>query len=70
MSRLTSFMPPMALQTIWVLLVLTSGDAMAAPRNNANHTSTKRVIQRALRRACMVRLSHFAPGFLNMAAQR
>ena len=51
-SPTTIFMPPMAEQTIWADWGLTRGDATAAPMNNANHTSTRRVSKWALRSVC------------------
>lgn len=50
----TIFMPPMAVQTISAAWGLTQGDATAAPTNNANHTSTRRVSSCALRKVCKV----------------
>ena len=38
----TIFMPPALEQTICVSVGLKMGDAMATPRNNANHTNTRR----------------------------
>ena len=40
----TSFMLPVLVQTKSMPCGLTSGDAMATPTDNANHTSTRRVI--------------------------
>jgi hypothetical protein len=50
-SSPTSFMPPMAEQTICEVWGWTKGEATATPMNNTNHTSTKRVRRWALRRA-------------------
>jgi hypothetical protein len=52
----TSFMLPVLVQTKSMPCGFTTGDAMATPTDNANHTSTKRVIWRALRRRCMAEL--------------
>ena len=38
----TIFMPPAVVQTICVSVGFTMGDAMATPKNKANHTSTSR----------------------------
>ena len=38
----TIFIPPEVVQTICVSVGFNMGDAMATPKNNANHTSTKR----------------------------
>ena len=51
-SSTTIFMPPMAEHTICDDWGLTQGEAAATPMNNANHTSTKRVIRYALRKVC------------------
>ena len=40
----TTVITPEAEQTNCVGLWLTMGEAMAAPKNNANHTSTRRVM--------------------------
>ena len=38
------FMPPALVQTICVSVGLKMGEAMAAPMNSANHTSTRRAM--------------------------
>jgi len=40
----TSFMAPVPVHTMSMPLGLITGDAMATPTDNANHTSTRRVI--------------------------
>ena len=40
----TIFIPPALVQTICVSVGFKMGEAMAAPMNNANHTSTQRAI--------------------------
>ncbi len=52
----TSFMLPPVEQTICKLPGLTMVEAIADPRNKANHTSTRRVMNLALRRDCMVEI--------------
>jgi len=49
----TSFMLPVLEQTKSIALGLTTGEAIATPTDNANHTSTKRASWRALRKCCM-----------------
>jgi hypothetical protein len=48
-------MPPMPEHTISTVCGLTQGEATAAPMNSANHTSTRRVRQWALRKVDMGR---------------
>ncbi len=70
-SATTIVMPPMAEQTIWEDGGFTQGDATATPRNNANHTNTKRVRRCALRRACRADMPQImAPLHPNPCAQR
>ena len=62
-SNSTICTPPMAEQTIWEACGLTHGEAAAAPMNNANQTSMKRVTVWALRRACKNDMANImAPG--------
>ena len=49
----TSFMLPVLVQTKSMTCGLTTGEAMATPSDNANHTSTKRVSWMAWRSCCM-----------------
>ncbi len=53
-SESTNFILPPDVQTICILPGLTMVEAIADPRNKANHTSTRRVMNLALRRDCMV----------------
>ena len=49
----TSFMLPVLVQTRSMPCGLTTGDAIATPIDNANHTSTRRVSWMAWRKRCM-----------------
>ncbi len=49
----TSFILPVLVQTKSITCGLTTGEAMATPIDNANHTSTKRVSWIAWRSFCM-----------------
>jgi len=60
-SSTTIFMPPMAEHTICDDWGLTKGEATATPMNNANHTSTKRVIRCALRKVCRLDMAEIIP---------
>ena len=46
----TSFIMPVPVHTMSIPLGLSTGEAMATPTDNANHTSTRRVIWMALRK--------------------
>ena len=52
----TIFMPPPAVQTICMLPGLMTVEAMAEPRNSANHTNTSLAMSLELRRVCMLQL--------------
>ena len=52
----TIFMPPPAEQTICMLPGLMTVEAMAEPKNSANHTNTSLAISLWLRRVCMMQL--------------
>lgn len=52
-SVVTIFIPPEVEHTICRSVGLTSGEATAAPMKSANHTSTKRVMNLALRSPCI-----------------
>ena len=49
----TNFILPVLVHTMSIALGWTMGDAMAAPTDKANHTSTKRMMFGVLRRYCM-----------------
>ena len=49
----TIFMPPLAVQTICKLSGLMTVEAMAEPKNSANHTSTSLAMSFELRRVCI-----------------
>ena len=49
----TNFIPPPAEQTICMLPGLMTVEAMADPRNSANHTNTSLAMSLELRRVCM-----------------
>ena len=53
----TIFMPPSAEQIICMLPGWKTVDAMADPRNSANHTSTSLAMNVELRRVCIYELS-------------
>jgi len=50
---ITNFMLPVLVQTRSMPCGLTTGDAIATPIDNANHTSTRRVSWMAWRKRCM-----------------
>ena len=49
----TSFMLPVLVHTMSIPWGFTIGEAIATPTDNANHTNTRRVSWKALRRGCM-----------------
>ncbi len=64
-SRSTSFIPPLAAQTIWTLPGLITAAATADPKKSPNHASTKLAMNLELRRACtgpIIALQVFASG--------
>ena len=52
----TIFMPPLAVQTICMPPGLMTEEAMAEPRNSANHTNTSLAMSLEVRRVCMLPL--------------
>ena len=52
----TNFMLPELVQTSSIPWELTTGDAIAKPMDNANQTSTRRVMWIELRRLCMLEI--------------
>jgi hypothetical protein len=52
-DRSTTFMPPPVEQTICMLPGLMMVEAMAEPKNSANHTNTSLAMSLELRRLCM-----------------
>jgi hypothetical protein len=52
----TSLTAPALEHTSSITLGLTAGDAMATPSDNANHTSTRRVIWVERRKVCMQKI--------------
>ena len=52
----TSFIMPVPVHTMSIPLGLSTGEAMATPTDNANHTSTRRVSWMAWRSCCMLRI--------------
>jgi hypothetical protein len=55
-SNVTSLSMPPLVHTSSVALGATKEDAMATPKDKANHTSTKRVRWRSCLKACMAKI--------------